>query len=80
LLNLAKKVTLALTSDLFDVLLPLFNGTKSDFLDFPGEATPALVDKTAKLAKSSETTVQRNSLIGYNHPSSQCPPTSQRNK
>jgi hypothetical protein len=39
MLNLAKKVTLALTSDLFDVLLPLLFGTKSDFLDFPGEAT-----------------------------------------
>jgi hypothetical protein len=60
---LAKKVALALTSDLFDVLLPLLLGTKSDFL---GEVTPALKDKSAKLANSSETTVQRNSLRGYN--------------
>jgi hypothetical protein len=51
----------ALTSDLFDVLLPFFCGTKSDFL---GEATPALGDKTAKLEKFLETTVQRNSLRG----------------
>jgi hypothetical protein len=34
LLNLARKVTLALTADLFDVLLPLLYGTKSDFLYF----------------------------------------------
>jgi hypothetical protein len=33
----AKKVVLALTSDLLDVLLPLLGGTKSDFLDFLGE-------------------------------------------
>jgi hypothetical protein len=33
LLNLAKKVALALTSDLFDVLLPLLHGTKSAFLE-----------------------------------------------
>jgi hypothetical protein len=59
---LSKKVTFALTSDLFDVLLPLLCGTKSDFLDFLGEATLALMDKTAKLAESSEITVQRNSL------------------
>jgi hypothetical protein len=58
---LAKKITLALTSDLFDVLLPLLCGTKSDFLE---AATPALRDKTAKLAKSSETTVQKNRLRG----------------
>jgi hypothetical protein len=62
LLNLAKKVALALIFDLFDVLLPLHCGTKSDFLDFPGKATPKPRDKTAKLAKSSEMTVQRNSL------------------
>jgi hypothetical protein len=66
LLNLAKKVTLALTSDLFDVLLPLLHGKKSDFLNFLREATPAPVDKTAKLAVSSEKTVQRNSLRGCN--------------
>jgi hypothetical protein len=35
LLNLARKVALALTSDLFDVLLSFLCGTKSDFL---GEA------------------------------------------
>jgi hypothetical protein len=61
---LARKVTLALTSDLYDVLLPLFCGTKSDFLDFLGEATPIPKDKTAKLAESLETTVYRNSLRG----------------
>jgi hypothetical protein len=32
---------LALTSDLFAVLLPLLHGTKSDFLDFLGKAIPA---------------------------------------
>jgi hypothetical protein len=45
---LAKKVALALTSDLLDVLLTLLHETKSDFL---GEVTPALRDKTAKLTK-----------------------------
>jgi hypothetical protein len=57
---------LALTSDLFDVLFSLIHGTKFEFLDFPGKATPALMDKTAKLAISSEMTVQRNSLRGHN--------------
>jgi hypothetical protein len=52
-----------LTSDLFDVLLPLLCGTKADFL---GEATPAPMDKTAKLADFSEMTLQRNSLRGHN--------------
>jgi hypothetical protein len=61
LLNLVKTVALALTSDLFVVLLPFLRGTKSDFL---GEDSVALWDKTAKLAKSSETAVQRNSLRG----------------
>jgi hypothetical protein len=49
LLNLAQKVALMLTSDLFNVLSPLLCGIKSDFLDFPWEATPAPRDKTAKL-------------------------------
>jgi hypothetical protein len=48
------------------MLLTLLHGTKSDFLDFLGEATPAPMDKTAKLANSSKTTVQRNSLRGRN--------------
>jgi hypothetical protein len=61
---LAKKFALALTSDLFNVLLLLLCGTKSDFLDFLGEATPTLRDRTTKLAKSSETIIQRNSLRG----------------
>jgi hypothetical protein len=52
-----------LTSDLFDVLLPLLYGINSDF---PGEATPALGNKTVKLEESSEKTVQRNSLRGHN--------------
>jgi hypothetical protein len=56
---LAGEVALALTSDLFDVLLPYFVGQKSDFL---GEASSASRDKTAKLIKSSEITVQRHSL------------------
>jgi hypothetical protein len=60
---LAKKVALAWTSDLFDVLLPLLYGINSDF---PGEATPALGNKTVKLEESSEKTVQRNSLRGHN--------------
>jgi hypothetical protein len=51
---LARKVALALTSGLFDVLFPLLCGTKFDFLEeamiFLGEATPALRDKTDKLA------------------------------
>jgi hypothetical protein len=59
---LTKKIALALwTSDLFDVLLPLLCGTKSDF---PG-VTPDLGNKTAKLAESSEMIVQRNSLRGH---------------
>jgi hypothetical protein len=62
---LAKNVALALTSDLFDVLFPLFHGTKSDFLNFMGEATSPLKDKTAKFAESSEMTVQSNSLRGH---------------
>jgi hypothetical protein len=33
LLNLAKRVAVALTSDLFDVLLPFLCGAKSDFLE-----------------------------------------------
>jgi hypothetical protein len=45
-------------------VLSLFLGTKSDFLGGLGEATHALRDKTAKLAKSSEMTVKRNSLRG----------------
>jgi hypothetical protein len=57
---LTKKVALALTFDLFNVLLPLLCGTKSDFL---GEKLFCWT-KTAKLAESSETTVQRNSLRG----------------
>jgi hypothetical protein len=36
---------LALSSDLFDLSLPLLRGTKSDFLDFLGEAIPTLRDK-----------------------------------
>jgi hypothetical protein len=52
LINLAKKVTLSPNSDLFDALLPLLHGTKSDFLFFPREVLPP---PTAKLAKSSET-------------------------
>jgi hypothetical protein len=55
---------LELTSDLFDVLLSFLCGTKSNFLDFPGEVTPTPRDKTAKLAKSPETTVQKNGLRG----------------
>jgi hypothetical protein len=34
--------------------------------DFPGDATPALGNKPVKLAESSETTVQRNSLKEHN--------------
>jgi hypothetical protein len=34
--------------------------TRSDFLDFPGKVTPTPRDKSAKLAKSSEMTVERN--------------------
>jgi hypothetical protein len=60
---LAKKVTLILTSDLFDVSLLLLPGTKSYFLE---EATPTSMDKTAKLAKFSEMAVQRNSSKGCN--------------
>jgi hypothetical protein len=62
---LPEKFALALTSDLFDVLLlPLLHGTKSDFLDFPEKVTPTPRDKTTKLAESSETSVQRNSKRG----------------
>jgi hypothetical protein len=43
------------------VLLPLQHGTKSNFL---GESYSWQIGQTAKLAKSSEATVQRNSLRG----------------
>jgi hypothetical protein len=66
LLNFAKKFILALISDPFNVLLPLSCGTKSDSLDFLGEATPTLRNKTAKLAESSDMNVQRNSVRGCN--------------
>jgi hypothetical protein len=63
---LARKVALALTMGLFDVLLPLIHGTKSDFLKeamtFWERLLLALKGKTAKLVKSSETTVQRNNF------------------
>jgi hypothetical protein len=59
---LAEKVTLVYVTS------ALLHGTKSDFLDFPGEATPAPRDKTAKLAELSETTVQVNSLRGCDPP------------
>jgi hypothetical protein len=59
ILNLAKKGALALTSDLFDVLLPLPYETKSDFLDFLGEANTALRVKTSKLAESSDMTSKK---------------------
>jgi hypothetical protein len=62
LFDLAKMVTLALTSDLFNS--PSSLRQKPDFLHFPGEDTPTPTDRTVKLAKSSETTVQRNSLRG----------------
>jgi hypothetical protein len=48
LLNLTKKFNLALTSDLFDVLLPLVHGTKSDFL---GKATPCSKGQNCQIAK-----------------------------
>jgi hypothetical protein len=68
LFNLAKKVTLALTSDLFAVLLPLLRRTKSDFLEEAMTFQEKLLlfwgKKTAKLAKSSEMTVQKNNLRG----------------
>jgi hypothetical protein len=63
---LANKVALALTSDLFDVLLLLLHGTKFDFLKeamiFWEKLFLAPRDKSAKLAESSETTFQRNSF------------------
>jgi hypothetical protein len=43
------------------VVLPLLHGTKSDFLR---EVIPAPRVRTAKLAESSEATVQRNNLRG----------------
>jgi hypothetical protein len=56
---LAKNVTLAWTSDLFDVLLSLHHGINLTFWE---KLLLALRDKTAKLTESSEATVQRNSL------------------
>jgi hypothetical protein len=50
------------------MLLALLCGTKSNILDFPGESTPVLMDQTAKLAKSSKTTVQRNTLNRHDPP------------
>jgi hypothetical protein len=38
---------------------------KSEFLNFLGETNPTPRDKTAKLAKSSEIIVQKNSLRGH---------------
>jgi hypothetical protein len=67
LLNLAKKFALALISDLFN--------SPSSMVDFLGEATPAPRDKTAKLAKSSKMTVQRNSLRGCDPPKQSASPT-----
>jgi hypothetical protein len=54
-----KKVASALTSDLFEVLLPFFYGTNLTLWE---KLLLALRDKTAKLTKSSKATVQRNSL------------------
>jgi hypothetical protein len=46
------------------MLLAFLLGTESDFLDFPGEH--ALTGgQNCQLAKSSETTVQKNSLRGH---------------
>jgi hypothetical protein len=42
---------LALISDLINVLFPLLCGTKSDFLYFLGEATPALREKNCQIGK-----------------------------
>jgi hypothetical protein len=58
----------------------LLHGTKSDFLDFQGKTTSAPRDRTAKLAKSSETTVQKKQFKRMQSLSGQCPQTSQRNK
>jgi hypothetical protein len=58
---------LALTSDLFDVLLPLLCGTNLTFCKtFWEKLLLALRDKTAKSTQSSEATIQRNSLRGPN--------------
>jgi hypothetical protein len=62
-LNLAKKIILALTYDLFEVLLPLLCGTNLTFWE---RLLQDSWNKTAKLAKSSEVSVQRNSLRGQN--------------
>jgi hypothetical protein len=42
-------------------------GQNLTFWTFSGEATPGLRDKTAKLAVSSESAVQRNSLRGHSY-------------
>jgi hypothetical protein len=47
-------------------MTPPLHGTKSNFLDFPGKATPASRNRIVKRAKSSEMTVQKNSLTGCN--------------
>jgi hypothetical protein len=59
LLHLAKNVASALTSDLFES--PSFVRYNLTFC----RSTPASRDRTAKLAKSSELTVQRDSLRGH---------------
>jgi hypothetical protein len=55
LFNFARKVALALTSDLFYVLLPLLHGTKSEFLKIAMTFWERLLLNlrhiTAKLAK-----------------------------
>jgi hypothetical protein len=52
-------VQLALTSDLFDVLLPFLCGIKSDFLDFLGEVLPPQETKPPNWQN-----LQKNSLRG----------------
>jgi hypothetical protein len=66
LLNLDKEVTLALTSDLFDVLPPLSCGTKSTLGMFWKKPLLLWGIKLPSGAESSETTVQRNNLRGHN--------------
>jgi hypothetical protein len=39
------------------MLLAFLHGIKYDFLDFPGETSTTLMDKSAKLAKVSKMTV-----------------------
>jgi hypothetical protein len=66
------------------MLLALLCGSKSDFLDFLGEATPAAMDKTAKWQNLQRqlfrATVYEDVIPKQSVTATPTPQTSQRNK